>query len=106
MGQRYAPRPSMQLRRLTQEPGRARRAAMPFYTVAALIALAPTFQAASRVAERESERAARPDAVFPVLGQLDWGDADARFGATRSGNMHEGQAMFTPPGEPAVALRD
>jgi murein DD-endopeptidase MepM/ murein hydrolase activator NlpD len=76
------------------------------YTVAALIALAPTFQAASRVAERESERAARPDAVFPVRAQVDWGDAADRFGASRSGHMHEGQDMFAPAGTPLVAIRD
>src|SRR3954469_3984160 len=106
MCQRYAPRPSMQARGLTQEPGRARRAAMRFYTVAALIALAPTFQAAGRVAKRESELAAQPDAVFPVRGHVDWGEADARFGASRSGHVHEGQDMFAPAGTPLVAVRD
>ena len=45
------------------------------YTVAALVALAPTFLAAGQVAERESELAARPDAVFPVRGHVDWGEA-------------------------------
>jgi murein DD-endopeptidase MepM/ murein hydrolase activator NlpD len=76
------------------------------YTVAALIALAPTFQAASRVAERESEEAALPDAVFPVRGDVDWGEADARFGAFRGGHMHEGQDIFAPAGTPLVAIRD
>jgi murein DD-endopeptidase MepM/ murein hydrolase activator NlpD len=79
---------------------------MSFYTVAALIALAPTFQAAGRIAERESEEAARPDAVFPVRAHVDWGEADARFGAYRGGHMHEGQDMFVPAGTPLVAIRD
>jgi murein DD-endopeptidase MepM/ murein hydrolase activator NlpD len=76
------------------------------YSVAALIALAPTFQAASQIAERESEEAARPDAVFPVRGQVDWGESDARFGAYRGGHMHEGQDVFAPAGTPLVAVRD
>jgi murein DD-endopeptidase MepM/ murein hydrolase activator NlpD len=76
------------------------------YTVAALIAFAPTLQAASRVAEHESELAARPDAVFPVRAEVDWGEADARFGASRSGHVHEGQDMFAPAGTPLVAIRD
>ena len=79
---------------------------MSVYTVAALIALAPTFQAASRVAERESARAARPDAVFPVRAHVDWGDTADRFGASRSGHMHEGQDMFAAAGTPLVAIRD
>jgi murein DD-endopeptidase MepM/ murein hydrolase activator NlpD len=95
----------MQVRRLTQAPGGARHAA-PLYTVAALIALAPTFQAAGHVAERESKEAARPQAVFPVRGQVDWGDAADRFGAPRSGHMHEGQDMFAAAGTPLVAVRD
>jgi murein DD-endopeptidase MepM/ murein hydrolase activator NlpD len=79
---------------------------MSFHAVAALIALAPTFQAAGQMAERASEQAARPQAVFPVHGHVDWGEGDARFGAYRSGHMHEGQDMFAPAGTPLVAIRD
>jgi murein DD-endopeptidase MepM/ murein hydrolase activator NlpD len=76
-------------------------------TVAALIPLAPTFQAAGRLAVHASERAAaRPVAVFPLLGRPDWGEADARFGAYRGGHMHEGQDVFAKPGTPLVAVRD
>jgi murein DD-endopeptidase MepM/ murein hydrolase activator NlpD len=73
-------------------------------TVAALVALAPTFQAAGQVAERVSERAAaRPHAVFPVRGRVDWGEADARFGAARSGHVHQGQDVIAAEGTPLVA---
>jgi murein DD-endopeptidase MepM/ murein hydrolase activator NlpD len=76
-------------------------------SVAALIPLAPTFQAAGRLAEHASERAAaRPAAVFPMLARPDWGEQDARFGAYRGGHVHEGQDVFAPAGTPLVAIRD
>ena len=75
--------------------------------VAALIPLAPTFQAAGQLAEHVSERAAaRPAAVFPMRADPDWGEADARFGAYRGGHVHEGQDVFAPAGTPLVAIRD
>ena len=83
------------------------RPAQRLLSIAALIPLAPTFQAAGQLAKRASERAAaRPDAVFPVRGHVDWGEADARFGAYRAGHMHEGQDVFAPAGTPLVAIRD
>jgi murein DD-endopeptidase MepM/ murein hydrolase activator NlpD len=43
---------------------------------------------------------------FPVAGPADFGEADARYGASRSGHAHEGQDVFAPAGTPLVALRD
>ncbi len=42
---------------------------------------------------------------FPVLGPVDLGEADARYGASRSGHVHEGQDVFAAAGTPLVALR-
>jgi murein DD-endopeptidase MepM/ murein hydrolase activator NlpD len=72
-----------------------------------LTALAPTLEAAGRLATLESLRApAGPASVFPVLGRVDWGEQDARFGAWRGGHRHEGQDVFARAGTPLVAIRE
>jgi murein DD-endopeptidase MepM/ murein hydrolase activator NlpD len=47
-----------------------------------------------------------PEAVFPIDGQADFGEADARFGAPRFGHVHEGQDMFAAAGTPVRATRE
>jgi murein DD-endopeptidase MepM/ murein hydrolase activator NlpD len=76
-------------------------------TAEPLTPLAPTLEAAGRLATLESHMAAStPSVVFPVRGRVDWGERDARFGAWRGGHMHEGQDVFAEPGTPLVAIRD
>lgn len=43
--------------------------------------------------------------AFPILGQHDFGDAGARFGAARSGHTHQGQDVMAACGTPLVAVR-
>ncbi len=43
---------------------------------------------------------------FPVLGKVDYGEADARFGAERFGHVHAGQDIFAAKGTPLVAVTD
>lgn len=42
-------------------------------------------------------------AVFPVAGDFDFGGAGARFGAGRTGHIHEGQDIMAAAGTPIVA---
>ncbi len=42
----------------------------------------------------------------PVVGEVGYGEAAARFGAPRGGRTHEGQDVFARPGTPLVAVRD
>ena len=41
-----------------------------------------------------------------VDGPIDYGEADARFGASRYGHSHEGQDIFARSGTPLIAVRD
>jgi murein DD-endopeptidase MepM/ murein hydrolase activator NlpD len=47
-----------------------------------------------------------PGYVFPLIGAPDFGDAQARFGASRYGHVHEGQDIFGKTGTPEVAVHD
>ena len=42
----------------------------------------------------------------PVLGKVDYGEKDAKFGASRPGHVHAGQDMFAKPGTPLMSVRD
>jgi murein DD-endopeptidase MepM/ murein hydrolase activator NlpD len=44
--------------------------------------------------------------VFPLIGPRDFGEADAQFGASRYGHVHEGQDIFGKVGTPEVAVHD
>jgi murein DD-endopeptidase MepM/ murein hydrolase activator NlpD len=44
--------------------------------------------------------------VFPLEGPHDFGDAEARFGDSRYGHIHEGQDIFGKTGTPEVAVHD
>jgi len=57
---------------------------------------------------RQLAAAARAEArraVFPVLGEFNWGQGGAQFGASRGGRAHEGQDVFARTGTPLVAVR-
>lgn len=40
----------------------------------------------------------------PVIGKVDYGEADARFGALRTGHIHAGQDVFAAKGTELVAV--
>ena len=50
-------------------------------------------------------KAPPPESVFPIRGQVDWGEGDARYGAWRGGRAHEGQDVFADAGTPIVSVR-
>jgi murein DD-endopeptidase MepM/ murein hydrolase activator NlpD len=64
--------------------------------------LADAFESITRTAE---EVEIEPPAWFPVRGVIDFGEADARFGAWRGGHRHEGQDVFAAGGTPIVSIR-
>ncbi len=72
-------------------------------------AVAPRFGVARVVdwAHRAKERQQALGGPFvPVVGKPDYGTAENRFGAARSGHVHAGQDVFAPTGTPLVAVAD
>ena len=72
--------------------------------------LQPLVQAGEPTIERVERTAAdvvlRTRPQFPVVGDYNWGQSGAQFGASRSGRVHEGQDVFARTGTPLVAVRD
>jgi len=67
--------------------------------------LASIFESVTRTAEALEVAPAQPADWFPVRGVVDFGEADARFGAWRGGRRHEGQDVFADAGTPLVSVR-
>jgi murein DD-endopeptidase MepM/ murein hydrolase activator NlpD len=67
--------------------------------------LSSIFESVADTARAVQVRPARPVDWFPVRGIVDFGDADARFGAWRGGHRHEGQDVFAKAGTPLVSVR-
>jgi murein DD-endopeptidase MepM/ murein hydrolase activator NlpD len=60
----------------------------------------------AKEAKRQEQRLAARGPFVPLVGPIDYGTAENRFGAARSGHVHEGQDMFAPPGTPEIAATD
>jgi murein DD-endopeptidase MepM/ murein hydrolase activator NlpD len=85
-------------------------AALVLFIVVAAPARAATglssiFESVTRTAEALEVEPAQPVDWFPVRGIVDFGQADARFGAWRGGRRHEGQDVFAKAGTPLVSTR-
>jgi murein DD-endopeptidase MepM/ murein hydrolase activator NlpD len=59
----------------------------------------------SSLIEIEAPPVVTTPGVFPVQGSYSFGGADARFGAKRSGHIHQGQDIIAAKGTPVVAPR-
>jgi murein DD-endopeptidase MepM/ murein hydrolase activator NlpD len=60
----------------------------------------------AKKAKRHEKRLAARGTFVPLVGPIDYGTAENRFGAARSGHVHAGQDMFAPAGTPEVAATD
>jgi murein DD-endopeptidase MepM/ murein hydrolase activator NlpD len=65
-----------------------------------------TERLASRAGKAVDKIVAAQGPFVPVIGPVDYGTAENRFGAARSGHVHAGQDMFAKPGTPEVAVTD
>jgi murein DD-endopeptidase MepM/ murein hydrolase activator NlpD len=75
-------------------------------TVAAPVAPVPSVAGAPAAPEAGVPTPAQTiadGAVFPVVGAHSYGDAENRYGAARSGHVHEGQDILAAEGTPDVA---
>ncbi len=62
----------------------------------------------AKESEREARKHAREAMRFPidVEGEIDYGEAGARFGNNRGGRAHQGQDIFAAAGTPLVAASE
>ena len=67
--------------------------------------LSSIFESVARSAQALEVEPPTPVDWFPVRGIVDFGEADARFGASRGGRVHEGQDVFAKAGTPIVSVR-
>ncbi|HTD57997.1 MAG TPA: peptidoglycan DD-metalloendopeptidase family protein [Solirubrobacteraceae bacterium] len=63
----------------------------------------PTTPAVSEAGVPSPAQTAGEAAVFPVLGPHSFGNAENRFGAVRTGHIHEGQDVLAGEGQTVVA---
>ena len=82
------------LRRSAARPGRSLLVVRP--------AVAPAIRPPSVAMPAPAPSPGGPG-IFPVAGAFDFGGIDARFGAGRSGHVHEGQDILAAQGTPVVA---
>jgi hypothetical protein len=85
----------------TQVPARAGRFQFQVWTTAG----AGTASAAQAPEPEAADTFELRPYAFPIVGKHDYGEGMARFGAGRSGHMHEGQDVFAACGTPLVAAR-
>jgi murein DD-endopeptidase MepM/ murein hydrolase activator NlpD len=62
--------------------------------------------ATKRASQADAKRRSGKGRVVPVVGRPDYGTAENRFGAARSGHVHAGQDIFASAGTPVVAVAD
>jgi len=84
--------------------GRALLAALALASAAPTDAAAGPLDAFDAVADAATELELEPASWFPVRGVVDFGEADARFGAWRGGRRHEGQDLFADAGTPVASV--